>query len=79
MLGEITADERRALERLFESDGWAFIARDINEQLARIERAGLDSPSWDALQYNKGVRDTMRVLVNYDRILLVTSDETDSV
>lgn len=79
MIEGINADERRALERLFESDGWAFIVKDINEQLARIERAGLDSPNWEALQYNKGVRDTMRVLVNYDRILQVVSDETDSV
>lgn len=75
----MTQDDRRALERLFESDGWTLLVKDVTEQLERIERAGLDSPSWEAAQYNKGVRDTLRVLVNYDRILELADVEADSV
>lgn len=78
-MSELTIDERAALEALFGSEGWAFIVRDVREQIKALEAGALNAPSFEALLYNRGVRDTLRVLEVYDRILGVQEPDDDSV
>ena len=53
--------------------------KDIKDQVERLQEHGLDCANWDAVVYNRGVRDALRVLLNYERLLdVVSEDEPDA-
>jgi len=73
----VTQDDRRDLEEVFGCPGWELLLKDIAEQIERLEKFGLDCGTWEAVQYNRGVRDALRVLLNYERILEVADYDSD--
>ena len=75
----MTQDDRRAFEELFGCPGWELLLKDIKDQVERLQEHGLDCANWDAVVYNRGVRDALRVLLNYERPLdVVSEDEPDA-
>jgi len=74
----MTQDDRRDYEQLFGSRGWELLLHDAQDQLDRLERYALDAPSWEAIQYNRGCRDTLRTLLAYERILEAADEPPDA-
>ena len=75
-MDERAAAEIEDLRRLLEHPGWVVFSRDASEQLERLEKGALDEvKTIEDLAYRKGVRDTLRIIVNYENLL----DASDSV
>ena len=74
---KVISEERAALQKLVESEGWRLFVRNTQAQLDNLRQHGWSSiKSMEQLWYAKGCMDTMVTCVNFDK-MVVAAEQSD--
>lgn len=64
------AEERTALQKLVESEGWRIFVRNTQAQLDTLRKHGWTSiTTMEKLHYARGCMDTMQNLIGFEKLL----------
>jgi hypothetical protein len=72
---KVLAEERMALEKMVESEGWRIFVRNTQAQLDNLRQHGWSSiKTMEQLWYAKGCMDTMHSCINFEKMLSVQEE-----